>query len=62
MMYNYKDHDEIPSYMKDYLLSVIDADSIYHVPVEYINDYLNGLDDWEEDYYLSRPEYFNQVM
>jgi hypothetical protein len=62
MMYNYKDHDEIPSYMKDYLLSVIDADSIYHVPVEDINDYLNGLDDWEEDYYLSRPEYFNQVM
>lgn len=62
MMYNYKDHEEIPSYMKDYLLSVIDADSIYHVPVEDINDYLNGLDDWEEDYYLSRPEYFNQVM
>ena len=62
MMYNYKDHDEIPSYMKDYLLSVIDADSIYRVPVEHINDYLNGLDDWEEDYYLSRPEYFNQVM
>lgn len=62
MIYNYKDHDEIPSYMKDYLLSVIDTDSIYRVPVEDINDYLNGLDDWEEDYYLSRPEYLNQVM
>jgi hypothetical protein len=62
MMYNYKDHDEIPSYMKDYLLSVIDADSIYHVPVEDINDYLNGLDDWEEEHYSSRPEYLNQVM
>ena len=62
MIYNYKDHEEVPTYVKDYLLSVIDEDSIYRVPIEDINDYLNGLDDWEEDYYLSRPEYFNQVM
>ena len=62
MMYNYKDHEEIPSYMKDYLLSVTDADSIYRVPVVDINDYLNGLNDWEEEYYPSRPKYLNQVM
>jgi hypothetical protein len=62
MIYNYKDHEEIPSFMKDYLLSVIDADSIYRVPVEDINDYLNGINDWEEDYYSSKPSYLNQVM
>lgn len=62
MMYNYKDHEEIPSYMKDYLLSVIDADSVYYIPVEDINDYLNGLDDWEEKYYSSGPEYLKRVM
>jgi hypothetical protein len=62
MIYNYKDHEEVPTYVKDYLLSVIDEDSIYRVPIEDINDYLNGLVDWEEEHYSSGPEYLNQVM
>jgi hypothetical protein len=62
MIYNYKDHEEVPIYVKDYLLSVIDEDSIYRVPIEDINDYLNGLVDWEEEHYSSGPKYLNQVM
>lgn len=32
--------------MEDYLLSVVGDTSLVEVPVEDINDFLNGYDDW----------------
>ena len=46
MRYRYKTHLDIPPYMKDYLLSVVGDTSLVEVPVEDINDFLNGYDDW----------------
>jgi hypothetical protein len=39
MRYKYKTHSDIPLYMKDYLLSVVDG-ILEDVPVEDINNFL----------------------
>jgi len=48
--YNYKNHSEIPPYMADYLTDVVGTvDSVEEVPLNQINDFLNGLEEWYED-------------
>jgi hypothetical protein len=45
MRYRYKTHSDIPLYMKDYLLSVVGG-ILEDVPVEDINNFLNGYEEW----------------
>tara|TARA_R110001599_G_scaffold127998_3_gene301649 strand:- start:92 stop:301 length:210 start_codon:yes stop_codon:yes gene_type:complete len=45
MRYRYKTHLDIPLYMKDYLLSVVGG-ILEDVPVEDINNFLNGYEEW----------------
>jgi hypothetical protein len=47
MRYRYTTHSDIPPYMKDYLLSVVGG-VLEDVPVEDINNFLNGYDEWVE--------------
>ena len=61
MVYNYKDHTDIPSYMRAYLMDVVDADYLEEVDIEDINDFLNGLEEWEDDYDFEVPSYLNQI-
>jgi len=50
MLYKYRNHSDIPSYMKSYLITVSGAPYIEAVPVSHINDFLNGVEEWEGDY------------
>lgn len=61
MVYNYKDHQDIPNYMRAYLMDVVDADYLEEVDIEDINDFLNGLEEWEDDYDFEVPSYLNQI-
>ena len=45
MRYRYTTHSDIPPYMKDYLLSVVGG-VLEDVPVEDINNFLNGYEEW----------------
>ena len=45
MRYRYTTHSDIPPYMKDYLLSVVGG-VLEDVPVEDINNFLNGHVEW----------------
>ena len=48
--YNYKNHHEIPPYMADYLTDVVGTvETVEEVPLNQINDFLNGLEEWYED-------------
>lgn len=55
LRYKYKTHNEIPRYMQDYILSVSRETDINNIPVDDINDFLNGLEDWERDRELTMP-------
>jgi hypothetical protein len=61
MVYDYKDHKEIPNYMRAYLMDVVDANFLEEVDIEDINDFLNGLEEWEEDRELEIPSYLNHI-
>ena len=61
MVYNYKDHQDIPNYMRAYLMDIVDADYLEEVDIEDINDFLNGLEEWEDDYDFEVPSYLNQI-
>jgi len=41
----YNDYEEIPWIVADYILSVSDADNIYEIPLDEINDFLYNLED-----------------
>jgi len=41
----YNDYEEIPWTVADYILSVSDADNIYEIPLDEINDFLYNLED-----------------
>ena len=48
--YNYKNHSEIPPYMADYITDVVGTvETVEEVPLNQINDFLNGLEEWYED-------------
>jgi hypothetical protein len=59
MRYKYKTHSDIPLYMKDYLLSVVDG-VLEDVPVEDINNFLNGYDEWVGQGEMTVLEDFHQ--
>jgi hypothetical protein len=61
MVYKYKDHQDIPNYMRAYLMDVVDADYLEEVDIEDINDFLNGLEVWEDDYDVEVPSYLNHI-
>jgi len=61
MVYKYKDHRDIPNYMRAYLMDVVDADYLEEVDIEDINDFLNGLEEWEDNYDFEVPSYLNQI-
>lgn len=44
-MHNYIDHEEIPSNIASYILTVSDADNIAELSLEDINSFLNGVED-----------------
>jgi len=46
-MYDYTDHREIPPTIRSYIMTVADADNIGEVPLQEINDFLNGLEEQE---------------
>jgi hypothetical protein len=47
--FNFTDHEEIPTNTADYLLTVADAENIGEIPLEHINDFLNGLEEFVAD-------------
>jgi hypothetical protein len=49
LLYAYETHEEIPPYMRDYLLEVSGARRLQDIAVKSINDFLNGLEQWQED-------------
>jgi hypothetical protein len=46
MVYKYKDHRDI---------------HLEEVDIEDINDFLNGLEEWEDDYDVEVPSYLNLI-
>jgi hypothetical protein len=61
MVYKYVCHEDIPNYMKYYLLTVSCATLIEAIPVEEINAFLNGLEEWETENYPELISEFNTV-
>ena len=61
MVYKYSSHEDIPSYMKSYLLTVSHAPFIELIPVDEINSFLNGLEEWETENYPESISQFNTV-
>ena len=47
--HTYKAHEEIPSSVAGYILSVADASNVGEIPLDDINSFLNGLDEWIDD-------------
>jgi hypothetical protein len=47
-IYAYKDYDDIPTSISDYVLSVTDADNIVEVSIEDINSFLNDQEVYHE--------------
>ena len=45
-VWDYKSYSEIPKGIEDYLLTVSCAEDIKDVPLNDINDYLNGLNEY----------------
>ena len=58
--YEYQCHTEIPNHMRAYLMDVVDADYLEAVDIEDINDFLNGLVDWSDDY-EPLPNYLTHI-
>lgn len=48
-VYDYKSHSELKPHMKAYILEVSGAKRLEDVPVDDINDFLNGLEEWQND-------------
>ena len=48
-VYNYREYQDIPPHMQDYIRSVALVDDIRDLFLHDINDFLNGLVEWEED-------------
>lgn len=61
MVYKYRNHTDIPGYMKSYLLTVSQAPFIEAIPVSQINDYLNGVEEWETEKYPESISRLNRV-
>ena len=47
----FNDHSEIDSTTESYILQVADAKSIWQIPLEDINSFLEGLEEYNGRYY-----------
>ena len=54
--YKYKDHRDISSDIVDYILSVADVSNIYSLDIEEINDYLNELEQYQDEQYVQHQQ------
>ena len=54
--YKYQDHRDISPDMVDYLLSVADVSNIYSLDIEEINDYLNDLEQYQDEQYVQHQQ------
>jgi hypothetical protein len=48
-VYNYREYADIPPHMQDYIRSVAQVDDIRDLFLHDVNDFLNGLIEWEEE-------------
>ena len=54
--YKYKDLRDIGADRVDYLLSVADVSNIYSLDIEEINDYLNDLEQYQDEQYVQHQQ------
>ena len=48
--YNYQSYDEMPTVVTSYIEDVADVKNISEIPLQTVNDFLNGLEEHEEKY------------
>jgi hypothetical protein len=48
-MYNYREYADIPQHMQEYVIGVAEVDDIRDLYLNDINDFLNGLIEWNEE-------------
>jgi len=53
--YNYQSYDEMPTVVTSYIESVADVKNISDIPLQTVNDFLNGLEEFEEEYAKENP-------
>lgn len=46
--YNYQSYDEMPTVVTSYIEDVADVKNISEIPLQTVNDFLNGLEKYEE--------------
>lgn len=49
MLYSFKSHNELDKSLTDYISTVTDKKDISKIPIESINDFLNGLESFLEE-------------
>jgi len=49
MSYSFKSHNELDKSLTDYISTVTDKKDISKIPIESINDFLNGLESFLEE-------------
>ena len=52
----YENHDEIPKMVADYILAVSNERNLSSIPMEYINDFLDMLNEREKEELLYFPK------
>jgi len=53
--YNYQSYDEMPTVVTSYIEGVADVKNISDIPLQTVNDFLNGLEEFEEEYAKENP-------
>jgi hypothetical protein len=53
--YNYQSYDEMPAVVTSYIEDVADVKYISDIPLQTVNDFLNGLEEFEEEYAKENP-------
>lgn len=48
-MYNYREYQDIPQHMQEYVIGVAQVNDIRDLYLNDINDFLNGLIEWNEE-------------
>ena len=53
MKYNFQNHEEVPGYIRAYISEVARGRDYRDVDVQSINDFMNGIQEWDNDPALS---------
>ena len=64
-IYSYSDYNEIPEIIETYILSVSDMKALEHLPLQDINSFLNGLEEYsaiQDAEFMSNPENIEQMF